>query len=846
MRATEWPDRVLDNWVGLLVDTVSVLISLSAATAIRFGTLGVTQYLAPLWPAVVLLLGVRLGFLQALGLHNAPSTVFGRRRVISLVAAVALSSLITGLLILGLTAPFGRAGWFPFSLLLLELPLGVICGAAVRLGWRIWEQSIVPKWARELEVLRSRAGTILSGLFIALAVVVLWQAVGLAAALLPGTWESVLAGFRVSILSAVLFLVPGYALLALARPRMDLGPLEGLIVSAGLSVAVVPLLLYFCSLAGIQLNSFSVGAIFILLGALALWRSLPQMRRMVGNPRLRWARREWRVRLGEVRSLWTGGITEGQAFYTALALVFLMAFLVRFYVVKDLIVPPGSDSVHHTMITQLLVDNGGLFSSWEPYAPLITFTYHFGFHSLAAFYHWLTGVTVIKSVILTGQIINFLSVPLVYVLTVRLTKSRWAGLFAAVIPGFLCLMPMYYVNWGRYTQLAGQTVLPVAIVFTLQALFGKENDQRVMAITAVALAGLVLTHYRVALMYVCFLIPVVLYATYENRRRGRDLLRTWLKVGGIATVTLVLVTPWLCSTLSGTLDEGLAATVDGTMSLSRARWLAEYTAISTFSPTGDIFFFLPGYLWVASTLGAVWGISQRRTSILITPMWVGALVLLANPHVLGLPGTGLVNNATMLMAFYMPAAILAGFLLGRLIEVAKPKVPRIGRVAALVALLVVVLTYGDMLSIVVPESIYVTDADERAMGWIRANTDTGAKFLASPGFFLDILVGSDAGWWIPLLAERQATVPPMTYTTEGSLEPDYAIEILEFNRTVHNSVLDDMETVRLLRENGVSHVYIGEKGGNLQVQSLANSPCYELVYHEDGVWIFHLLGVCHR
>jgi hypothetical protein len=563
---------------------------------------------------------------------------------------------------------------------------------------------------------------------------------------------------------------------------------------------------------------------------------------MVGNPRLGSARRGWRVCLGQVRSLWTGGITEGQAFYTALALVFLMAFLVRFYVVRDLLVPPGSDSLHHTMIAQLLVDNGGLFSSWEPYAPLITFTYHFGFHALAAFCHWLTGVTVIKSVILAGQIINFLSVPMVYVLAQRLTKSRWAGLVAALVPGFLCVMPMYYINYGRYPQLAGQTVLPVAIVFTLQALFGKENDRRVMAITAVALAGLVLTHYRVALMYVCFLIPVVLYTTYENRRRAKDLLGTWLRLGAIATVTLVLVTPWLHNTLSGTLDEELAAKAVGAPHLRE--WLQQYNAISTFSPTGDIFFFLPGHLFVASSLGAIWGALQRRRSIVITSTWVGVLVLLANPDLLSLPGTGIINNATMLMALYIPAAVLSGFLLARLIEVVKPKVHHIGGLAALLALLVVLLSYQNMMSTVLPGAIYVADADQRAMAWIRANTDPNAKFLASPCFFCNMLMGCDAGWWIPVLTGRQNTIPPMVYFTEVSLEPDYAVEVFEFNRTIHDSVLAHIETARLLSYNNVTHVYIGAKGGSLQPEFFLHSPCYDLAYHKDGVWIFEVLTAC--
>ena len=169
MRATGLLGRILDNWLALLTDAACVLVSLSAATAIRFSTLGVTQYLAPLWPAVVLLVGVRLGFLQALGLHNAPATVFRRRQVVSLMAAVALSSLIAALLILGLTAPFGRTGWFPFSLLLLELPLGVICAAAVRLASGIWDTKIASQLQHRVQSIQRPIGSNRKPLLVAVA-----------------------------------------------------------------------------------------------------------------------------------------------------------------------------------------------------------------------------------------------------------------------------------------------------------------------------------------------------------------------------------------------------------------------------------------------------------------------------------------------------------------------------------------------------------------------------------------------------------------------------------------------------------------------------------------------------
>ncbi|NTW00544.1 MAG: hypothetical protein HGA19_04460 [Oscillochloris sp.] len=65
----------------------------------------------------------------------------------------------------------------------------------------------------------------------------------------------------------------------------------------------------------------------------------------------------------------------------ALLLVMIAIIAVRYMVVTDLEIPVWGDSLHHTMIAQLIIDQGGLFRSWEPYASMQSFTYHFGFHS---------------------------------------------------------------------------------------------------------------------------------------------------------------------------------------------------------------------------------------------------------------------------------------------------------------------------------------------------------------------------------------------------------------------------------------------------------------------------------
>ena len=86
-----------------------------------------------------------------------------------------------------------------------------------------------------------------------------------------------------------------------------------------------------------------------------------------------------------------------------LAALLLAGLAIRLYVVRDLPAGLWGDSYHHTMITQLLLDNHGLFSSWQPYAPLETFTYHYGFHANAALLSWLTGLDSARSVVLAGQ-----------------------------------------------------------------------------------------------------------------------------------------------------------------------------------------------------------------------------------------------------------------------------------------------------------------------------------------------------------------------------------------------------------------------------------------------------------
>lgn len=146
----------------------------------------------------------------------------------------------------------------------------------------------------------------------------------------------------------------------------------------------------------------------------------------------------------------------------------------------------------------------------------------------------------------------------------------------------------------------------------------------------------------------------------------------------------------------------------------------------------------------------------------------------------------------------------------------------------------------------------VTRPDRRAMEFIREETEPEALFLVEGfrAFYNTTAVGSDAGWWIPLLARRDNTMPPLyALGSEVPLDASYSHQIVETVAALETISLNTGEGVELLCELGVSHVYIGQLQGLVGLtwlnqlyspQELLGQPAYQLVYHQDRVYIFEL------
>jgi hypothetical protein len=496
------------------------------------------------------------------------------------------------------------------------------------------------------------------------------------------------------------------------------------------------------------------------------------------------------------------------------------------------------DSYQHTMIAQLLVDNNGLFDSWEPYADLRSFTYHFGFHAASAVFHWITNIPMVKTVLWVGQILNGLAVFTPCLLARRISNNRWAGVIAVLLAGLLSPMPMYYVNWGRYTQLAGQVILPVAVWLSWETFGAERRHWRLVALTWLAVGGLALTHYRVLIFYVMFVLTWLLVTFWRDGRKALSRVVT-VGVGGAA-----LFIPWFIHIAGGRIVANFGQQLS-TSAGQVSNFIQQYNKI------GDLTLYLKPIGWLLFVIAIGWGLWRRQRGVLVMGLWWFLLLIVTNPQWLRLPGSGAISNFALFMAAYIPWGVLVGAL------IASHFLYWVSSKFWNILLVLGVVTTGwlgfksRMTDLRVAQHAMMTRPDLNAMTWIRDNTPKDAKFLINSFFAYGggVIVGADGGWWLPLLAHRANTVPPLNYGTETGKEPGYRIWINRVTSQIQESGVNAPSTIRLLKDHGITHIYVGQQQGRvnyhgphvLDFEVMKQSVRYKAIYHRDQVWIFEVV-----
>lgn len=543
----------------------------------------------------------------------------------------------------------------------------------------------------------------------------------------------------------------------------------------------------------------------------------------------------------------------------------ISALLGRLYTISDLLVGANADSFHHTLIAQLLADHQGLFTSWEPYAPLATFTYHYGFHACVTFVHWLTGVPIATLLPIVGQVIAATIIPAVYALTARLTGSAAAGVWAALLIGFVNTQPAYYAFWGRYPFLASHVLLVAILICWMQALAAPKLSPRLLVLTGIASAALAHTHYQTTLL------AVLLIGSYISvlllRAPPREAARLLGRAALIGLIALILAAPWLATTIGGNLVRNVTFNSD--------RQSGEAFAGIPLPPL--VPFYLKNSLLLFALGGLLLAIRRRTWRAALLALWALLSVVTVMPYLFGLPGTGAIEPAVAPLTLYLTVGPLAGYFLGSLLtfvplapELAAPRWWRWLRSSAPTVLalisVVVVSAWGVawQRGLVPIYARMVTPADQQAIAWVRANTPADARFLvnSNPLYGGLMLVGTDAGWWLPLLAGRQVSVPPLSYGSERSAQPEFVTNTQNLAEALRAAPLSDgaarainvarAGAVRELRAADIRYIYLGAQPlqgpgtfasiDRIDPQSLRESADFRLVYDAGGVTIFELLG----
>ncbi|NLD42996.1 MAG: hypothetical protein GX657_05820 [Chloroflexi bacterium] len=628
---------------------------------------------------------------------------------------------------------------------------------------------------------------------------------------------------------------PGWALdsLLLGGRRDDPWVRVGRLVA--LSLAFWALLALWSGAAGIHVGGRAAWGVLALLGLAAVWQAYrrrsqgappprPLSRRVGEDGRPRW------LRGGEVR------LRPISPADLAMVVVLVFAVAGRALNARALLAPAWVDGLHHTVLTRLISENGGVPESYLPYLPVEHLHYHFGFHAAAAALTWLTPLDPAQAVLVAGQALNALAALAAYTLATWLFGRRWAGVGAALVAGSLYYLPAYYVSWGRYTHLAGLVLLPAALQAAQRTL--RRGGARHAPAAVLLAAGLALTHYRVLLFY---LLAWPLLLAWQGLR-GRPTARRWGRMasaaGLVAGGTLVAIAPWVWRMVGWVLPQ-LGSIYGG--------WRATEGASNALS-TGLLTAYWAGVLLWLAGLGLIVGLARRRGGAAFLGAWVGAWFLAANPRALGLHDIWLLDNEAVVISLWLPIAVLCGLLAAEAGTAARwarsrlhwPR-PRGWLGAALVggtAMLAAAGTWAH-LNLVNPVTVLVTEDDVAAFAWVRENTPPEALFLINSRLWVgDLVVGSDGGYWLPMLADRQTTLPCVLYH-HGT--PAYRAAITGLAAAVEEAPsLDDPALLGRLRQAGVTHVYVGARGGRLMPRDLDASPHYRTVYSSGPVRVYAL------
>jgi hypothetical protein len=678
------------------------------------------------------------------------------------------------------------------------------------------------------------------------------------------------ASGRMVVMLALLLLAPGYlAERALPAPHLPL--LARVTVWVALSLSATALLYQWAWAGGIALAAPALwGGVVLLAGAAlsAAWHDMGPASEEAWPP---------------TAAQWAGLLS---------VVIVAVALWARLAEIKGLAFAPWVDSLHHATLVRVAAETGRAPSSLAPYLPVEALPYHWGYHVFIATLLRLSGLGLVETLLLSGQILNALHALVIAGLAGQLWRRPLAAPVAALVVGLISLMPAYYLSWGRYTHLTGLLLLPGLALAWRAALDGRGRGW--WLISAATLAGLSLVHFIVLSFGLALLGALTLVWALGRpwaAARGPLLGALAAGLGGLA-----LASPWLAMLLRRSLGPVLSGGLVGDGS---------YNAFNS-----GLLWVGPNYALVALALaGALLGLHRRTGAAAVVLLWVGLMLLGANPWMLGylLPAAGLllllaglrgllrlrmsaapshsanwpaqphsaaaprwfspaallalgagllllnpalvelpylwlINNDAVVISMFMPLALLSGGGAALLAEGLSNRAgPRLRRALAPVGLALLIGAgawglRGVSASVLNPGTVLGAPAEREAIAWAAAQTPPEARFLVNAAPWMpDAHRGADGGWWLLPLAGRWTTAPPVLFIYGP---PDYVRHVMAVNDTIIGYTPGNEQIILdLIAAERISHIYLVAGRGPLGREIFVGRAGFSVIYERDGVTI---------
>jgi hypothetical protein len=246
---------------------------------------------------------------------------------------------------------------------------------------------------------------------------------------------------------------------------------------------------------------------------------------------------------------------------------------------------------------------------------------------------------------------------------------------------------------------------------------------------------------------------------------------------------------------------------------------------------------------ILAALGFLISLFRRPPLAFAMALWTGSLLLVSNLSALHLPGAWFVNTISVTITLFMPTAVLAGYALTQAYALLQALIPSRGQVLAKWACItlgfaIALLAARALLPILRPSTELFRTADRAAMEWIAANIPADETIVINPMFWgYGTYAGADGGFWITPLTGHKTIPPPVLYSLGSASEKQRIRTLCD---TVTSNAADAAELARYLRSQELRFIYLGVRGGVLSPQVLRESDQFEVLYSNQGAWVFEV------